>query len=710
MTTYNTGNPVGSTEVKDLYDNAENLDIAINSPSADAWTDRLGQARKTWRGIQNEAQLEIAQVVGEVTAQSQQYLDASIVARDEARAAASASGPIAFFSTYAAAQAAAGGLPANGIIEVSQDETRAGARTRYKVQGGALVFVVNLDQLRLDLAEPFGADRVGYTPSGAGAVATTVQIKLREIVSVKDFGAVGDGVTDDTAAIQAAANSGKSLYFPAGTYNKSAAINFSASDIAVYSDSNAVVNDTANGYTSFIFAASSTNITVQGLAFFGVTTSSAASSGYAIFVLENSAKVRVKDCTFAGYTGGIAALVNVNDIEVSGCRFADMAYIPAAGVGGYGVLAEACSGVRILNNYFAETVQRHHVYASRNAANPTALSTDWVISNNIFYSKTLAVYETGFEFACKLMGTQGASVSGNTFSGGCGHVWLTEVGAPYTERYTKGVVIDGNVFSGVSKGNSTDSGCVVSSASTVFDVTVSNNKMRGCAAISHVYFSAGSNAKVIGNTIYNSSAGHGVTTYGAFTNLEVSGNTIEVVAGARGVSIGETTAGNSPGLIVKGNTITGGAFGIFMRQADDAFIDSNKIASASDTGVYILAGNFAGTIRLNEISSGDKGVSLPAAFTGFAWVYRNRFSSMALRTIFNQGTGWVVEPYGNNSSIGTYQRKAVYNAANAAPAAGTWGVGDVSFSDTPPAGGFIGYVCVVAGTPGTWKAFGAVAP
>jgi len=164
-----------------LYDNAENLDVAVNSPSADVWTDRLGQARKTWRGIQSEAQLEIAQVVGEVTAQSQQYLDESIVARDEARAAASASGPIAFFGTYEAAQAAVGGLPDGGIVEVSQDETRAGARARYKVQAGALVFLVNLDQTKLDLAAATGASLVGFTDA-QGNVGTVAGLATKQIM------------------------------------------------------------------------------------------------------------------------------------------------------------------------------------------------------------------------------------------------------------------------------------------------------------------------------------------------------------------------------------------------------------------------------------------------------------------------------------------------------------------------------------------------
>jgi hypothetical protein len=62
------------------------------------------------------------------------------------------------------------------------------------------------------------ASQVTYNPAGAGAVATNVQTKLRETVSVKDFGAVGDGVVDDTTAIQNAINAGKLIYFPAGTY------------------------------------------------------------------------------------------------------------------------------------------------------------------------------------------------------------------------------------------------------------------------------------------------------------------------------------------------------------------------------------------------------------------------------------------------------------------------------------------------------------
>jgi hypothetical protein len=80
-------------------------------------------------------------------------------------------------------------------------------------------------EIASDVAASSGSSLVGFLQAGSGAAPTTVQAKLRETVSVKDFGAVGDGVTDDTAAIQAALGSGaKNVYFPAGQYKTTATI------------------------------------------------------------------------------------------------------------------------------------------------------------------------------------------------------------------------------------------------------------------------------------------------------------------------------------------------------------------------------------------------------------------------------------------------------------------------------------------------------
>lgn len=56
MTTYRTGNPLGSAAPKDLYDNAENLDVAVNSQDSTTWEDRLGKTRKTFHGMEQSFQ------------------------------------------------------------------------------------------------------------------------------------------------------------------------------------------------------------------------------------------------------------------------------------------------------------------------------------------------------------------------------------------------------------------------------------------------------------------------------------------------------------------------------------------------------------------------------------------------------------------------------------------------------------------------------
>ena len=81
---------------------------------------------------------------------------------------------------------------------------------------GALVKFTTVQSLTTTQATD--ASLVSYNEGDAGAVAYTVQAKLRQYVSVKDFGAVGDGVTNDTNAINAALATYKSVYFPNGTY------------------------------------------------------------------------------------------------------------------------------------------------------------------------------------------------------------------------------------------------------------------------------------------------------------------------------------------------------------------------------------------------------------------------------------------------------------------------------------------------------------
>lgn len=60
MTTYNTGNPLGSAAAKDLYDNAENFDHLSNDQVNELWKDRFGFDRLTWHGIEKRYQEKLA--------------------------------------------------------------------------------------------------------------------------------------------------------------------------------------------------------------------------------------------------------------------------------------------------------------------------------------------------------------------------------------------------------------------------------------------------------------------------------------------------------------------------------------------------------------------------------------------------------------------------------------------------------------------------
>lgn len=87
------------------------------------------------------------------------------------------------------------------------------------------------------LASPEGAGYVGYKSVIASTIERTLHDVTSEKVSVKDFGAKGDGVTDDTQAlllaVAATRNNAIALHFPKGKYLTSQPLNFTRPAIVI---------------------------------------------------------------------------------------------------------------------------------------------------------------------------------------------------------------------------------------------------------------------------------------------------------------------------------------------------------------------------------------------------------------------------------------------------------------------------------------------
>ena len=207
MTTYRTGNPLGSVSVKDLYDNAENFDTAMNDRSADYWEDRLGHQRLSWHGAEEAIQRFLL---------SSGYQD---------------------LGDYEA-----------GIVISSRNQifrrggelwrARAALELPYTTSGewddeGPSFVSVGDAALRQELAaastSETGAALVGFLQSGTGAVGRTSLDKMRDTISVRDFISTPvDGVSDNQAgierAISAAVARAAHVEWPDGTYVSSANI------------------------------------------------------------------------------------------------------------------------------------------------------------------------------------------------------------------------------------------------------------------------------------------------------------------------------------------------------------------------------------------------------------------------------------------------------------------------------------------------------
>lgn len=122
-------------------------------------------------------------------------------------------------SSVGAAQIQANAVSTSTLLDSAVTEMKLTAAVRTKLDAAATI------DTKQDIATL--AQAVTTHVSDGSVLAQTLRDKALAI-SVKEYGATGDGTTDDTAAIQAAIDSlplaGGAIYLPAGTYKLSAAI------------------------------------------------------------------------------------------------------------------------------------------------------------------------------------------------------------------------------------------------------------------------------------------------------------------------------------------------------------------------------------------------------------------------------------------------------------------------------------------------------
>ncbi|ENZ1760016.1 glycosyl hydrolase family 28-related protein [Pseudomonas aeruginosa] len=202
MTTYATGNPLGSKDPRDLYDNAENFDTAMNDRENLAWSDRFGVSRKTWFGLEQ-------QVADYLAAQGYEpvpleYVDGSpltvdrptqLIERDDNLYSVKlpASFPVELTGNWATDQ---------DLLVAQVDRS---LRQQLRDSGGS-------GMVGFNASESYPSDTIGYEVN---------TLRALKVVVVTNYGATGNGTTDDTAAIQAAiaaAGPYSDVVFPSGTY------------------------------------------------------------------------------------------------------------------------------------------------------------------------------------------------------------------------------------------------------------------------------------------------------------------------------------------------------------------------------------------------------------------------------------------------------------------------------------------------------------
>lgn len=471
-------------------------------------------------------------------------------------------------------------------------------------------------------------------------------------VNVKDFGAVGDGVANDTAAISAAMASVSSgtLFFPAGEYlissTEASPLVFSASNASVVGYGATIKNSASRSFAAF--GVSGSNVCVEGVAFDGLNTSLGC-----LFVSDTAENVTIANCeikNFAQQTGDATFAVGVlvkngsKNTVIRGCHIHDIqASVTGIARGvlgsGYGTAQTKFDGLTVSDCLFEDigpTSDGDAIVFQPDTATDEVFGT---ISNCTFrrVAKRAAKLQGS---KCSVLGGFYEINSGTAYSAvsvygdDCRVIGMEISGAGVLTN-----AIDIGVTGGTIGSNTVVSGCSIQQNSTA----ASNDGIR--------VYGAPNNVSICGNAI--DTARHGVHLNCTGIGVSVQGNTIRNIG-----QVGVLNAGVS-GAFTRAVSVTGNSF---------SSVTGFSINNAGG-GEFVASGN----------SSDQSGTG-----TNFANSLRN----------------------GNASNLTS--SSPVVTFGSAAPVAGTWIRGDIVYRLSPSAGGKVGWVCTLGGTPGTWKEFGVI--
>jgi hypothetical protein len=226
----------------------------------------------------------------------------------------------------------------NGYPSRAGTPARLYAGSDYSIQvqnkNGSVLYSAPMatDRVSDAIISTIDSSQVMFLQSGTGAVLRTAQSKMRETVSVLDFGADPAGVADSTPAIQAAVTSllsGATLAFPPGAYKITTPIAFAGKANVTVSGYGATVQCGTTRIESYFNIDGANGIDIFGFTFdakmqsMPLYTPSDYDDVYncGVYAYNGVQNVTVRDCVFVNlYTVGGYFRASSN-INITDCRF-----------------------------------------------------------------------------------------------------------------------------------------------------------------------------------------------------------------------------------------------------------------------------------------------------------------------------------------------------------------------------------------------------